>query len=89
VIKPRAFFLCFLNTYKLQRLGPIWVGLPKDFYTKNKYKNINITKQASSKTKIHERTLFAPWAKLLHKQHVITQNNTQLPNICVLNNSRA
>jgi hypothetical protein len=36
VIKPKAFFLCFLNTSKIQGLGPIWVELPKEFYMKNK-----------------------------------------------------
>jgi hypothetical protein len=43
VIKPRAFFLCFLNTSKLQGLGPIWVELSKEFYMKKKYKTSKLT----------------------------------------------
>jgi len=33
------FFVVFPTTFKLQGLGPIWVQLPKELYTKNMYKN--------------------------------------------------
>jgi hypothetical protein len=46
VTKLRALILCFLKNFvvfpttsKLQGLGPIWVQLPKELYTKNMYKN--------------------------------------------------
>lgn len=43
-MKLGAFFLYFVNTSKFHGLDLIWVQLPKEFYTKNKYKNIKITK---------------------------------------------
>jgi hypothetical protein len=66
--------------------SPIWVELPKEFYMKNKHKNIKIVKQASLETKIHERMMFAPQANLLHKQLVITQNKHTTTQHLLLNN---
>ncbi len=69
-------FVVILTTFQFQGLGFIWVQLPKKLYMKNKYKNIVFAK-------IHEQVVFAPQAKLLHKQLVIIQKTHNYPTLVI------
>jgi hypothetical protein len=57
VIKLGAFLLCFLNTPKLQGLGPVWVQLPKELSMRNTHKNIKIARPRSRSKSTNEQYL--------------------------------